>query len=148
MPRIIKRYDNRKLYDTETRQYVSLDEITGLIRQGVDVQVIENSTERDMTAQTLTQIILEEGKRGRNPFSKEALHEAIRWSNTLIGDGLAQVRRSLDHLVPDSMHRVLGTAKSEDIQQLKHRIELLERALNVLINREVAPDKSPSQSSE
>ena len=59
----IKRYANRKLYDTEAKQYISLEGIAEMIRQGVGVQVIDNVSGDDITAQTLSQIILEGEKK-------------------------------------------------------------------------------------
>ena len=64
MIRLIKRYESRKLYDTEESRYVSLDEIAEWIRTGQEVQVVDNGTGADVTAQTLTQIILDEGTKG------------------------------------------------------------------------------------
>src|SRR3982750_502808 len=64
MIRLIKRYESRKLYDTEESRYVSLDEISGWIRQGQEVRVQDNATNNDVTSQTLTQIILDEGRKG------------------------------------------------------------------------------------
>ena len=59
----IKRYQNRKLYDTEASTYVTLEDITRMIRSGEDVKVIDNKTKRDLTAVTLAQIIFEEQKK-------------------------------------------------------------------------------------
>ncbi len=59
----IKRYPNRKLYDTEAKRYITLDGIAELIRNGEDVQVIDHKTEEDLTALTLTQIIFEQEKK-------------------------------------------------------------------------------------
>lgn len=64
MPRVIKRYPNRKLYDADARAYVSLEEIAALVRDGETVQVLDHATGDDITAQTLTQVILDEGRRG------------------------------------------------------------------------------------
>lgn len=135
MSRVIKRYENRKLYDTESRKYISLEEIASLIRQGVDVQVVENATDTDITTQTLTQVIFEEGKKGRNPLSTEILHDVIRWSNNVIDDGIEQVRQSLDHLVPESVTKLLGRSKSDEVEELKRRVELLEDLINSLGNQ-------------
>ncbi|HEX9108847.1 MAG TPA: polyhydroxyalkanoate synthesis regulator DNA-binding domain-containing protein, partial [Longimicrobiales bacterium] len=55
-PRTIKRYVNRKLYDTVESRYVTLDEIAHMIKVGDDVQVVEERTEKDLTAVTLLQI--------------------------------------------------------------------------------------------
>lgn len=135
MSRVIKRYENRKLYDTESRKYISLEEIASLIREGVDVKVVENATDADITAQTLTQVIFEEGKKGRNPLSTEILHDVIRWGNGFIDGGLEQVRQSLDHLVPDSVNKLLGRSKSDEVEELKKRVELLEDMINSLGNQ-------------
>jgi polyhydroxyalkanoate synthesis repressor PhaR len=62
-PRVIKRYANRKLYDTERSCYVTLDEIAQMIKDGDDVVVVDNKTKDDLTAVTLAQIIVEEEKK-------------------------------------------------------------------------------------
>ncbi len=59
----IKRYANRKLYDTETKRYVTLDDLAAFIRQGEDVRVVDHATGEDLTSQTLFQIIFEEEKK-------------------------------------------------------------------------------------
>lgn len=61
--KVIKRYANRKLYDTERSCYVTLDEIASMIKDGEDVRVVDNKTKEDLTAVTLAQIIVEEEKR-------------------------------------------------------------------------------------
>ena len=61
--RLIKRYPNRKLYDTEDKMYVTLNGIAELIRDGHDVQVVDHTSGEDLTAVTLTQIIFEQEKR-------------------------------------------------------------------------------------
>src|SRR5688572_30959900 len=62
-PKVIKRYSNRKLYDTERSKYVTLDEIAKMIKAGEEVRIIDNETKEDLTSVTLTQIIYEEEKR-------------------------------------------------------------------------------------
>ena len=61
--RIIKRYSNRKLYDTAAKEYITLEAIADLIRAGEEIQVVDNVTEEDLTALTLSQIILEQEKK-------------------------------------------------------------------------------------
>ena len=78
MIRLIKRYGSRKLYDTEESRYVSLDELAGWIRTGQQIRVVDNKTSDDVTAQTLTQIISEEGRKGVSLLPNEVLHELIR----------------------------------------------------------------------
>lgn len=59
---LIKRYPNRKLYDTAAKQYVSLEGIAALIRSGEEVKVVDHATGEDLTTLTLTQIIVEQEK--------------------------------------------------------------------------------------
>ncbi len=76
-PKIIKRYANRKLYDTVESRYVTLEEIGEMIKQGVEVQILDNRSKGDLTTVTLAQIIFEEEKkRGRMPLG--VLREIIR----------------------------------------------------------------------
>src|SRR5262245_33988281 len=60
--RIIKRYANRKLYDTQHSRYVTLEQISEMIRNGDDVKIVDNKTKEDLTSVTLAQIIFEEEK--------------------------------------------------------------------------------------
>jgi polyhydroxyalkanoate synthesis repressor PhaR len=62
--RVIKRYANRKLYDTRDSRYVTLDRIAELVRNGEEVKVIDNGSKADLTKVTLAQIIYEEQKSG------------------------------------------------------------------------------------
>jgi polyhydroxyalkanoate synthesis repressor PhaR len=61
--RVIKRYANRKLYDTQRSRYVTLDQIADMIRAGEDVKIVDNNSKEDLTAITLAQIIFEEEKK-------------------------------------------------------------------------------------
>lgn len=64
-PTIIKKYGNRRLYDTGDSRYVTLEELAGKIRSGIDVRVVDAQTGDDLTQSTLTQIILESGSTAR-----------------------------------------------------------------------------------
>ncbi|MCS6798924.1 MAG: polyhydroxyalkanoate synthesis regulator DNA-binding domain-containing protein [Myxococcota bacterium] len=61
--RVVKRYANRKLYDTHSSRYVTLQQVAELIREGEDVQIIDNTTKENLTAVTLAQILYEEEKK-------------------------------------------------------------------------------------
>jgi len=98
---VIKRYPNRKLYDTEAKRYVTLDGIAKLIRQGDEVVVIDHTTEEDLTAVTLTQIIFEQEKKKGGFLPKSVLTGLVQAG----GDTLNTLRRSLS--VPlDLFHQV------------------------------------------
>ena len=77
MPRTIKRYANRKLYDTESSTYITLEDIEVMVREGEDVKIIENNTGEDITSATLAHIVLEQQK--ANPsFPVSALRGIIQ----------------------------------------------------------------------
>ncbi|MBI2346617.1 MAG: transcriptional regulator [Deltaproteobacteria bacterium] len=76
--RVIKRYQNRKLYDTAESCYVTLEEIAELIKQGEDVQVIDNTSKEDLTSMTLAQIIFEEEKKRKNVLPLTTFKNIIR----------------------------------------------------------------------
>jgi len=76
-PKVIKRYTNRKLYDTVESRYVTLDEIGEMIKQGLEVKIIDNRTKEDLTSVTLAQIIFEEEKK-KNRMPLSVLREIIR----------------------------------------------------------------------
>jgi polyhydroxyalkanoate synthesis repressor PhaR len=64
--RVIRRYSNRKLYDTQESHYVTLAQVAAIIRAGDEVQVLDKDTGRDLTSATMALIIFEEEKRGSN----------------------------------------------------------------------------------
>ena len=76
--KIIKRYQNRKLYDTHESSYVTLDEISKMIKGGEDLRVIDNKTKNDITAATLTQLLYESERKAKSQPSVELLKEIIR----------------------------------------------------------------------
>lgn len=62
--RMIKRYANRKLYDSQTSGYVTLDDIAAMLRDGYDIQVVDNKSGQDISNATLAQILFETEKKG------------------------------------------------------------------------------------
>ncbi|MCC6766148.1 MAG: hypothetical protein IT293_15930 [Deltaproteobacteria bacterium] len=90
--RLIKRYGNRKLYDTSESRYITLDEIARLVRSGNDVKVIDNENGDDLTAITFAQIILEEEKRRSSLISLGLLRELVQHGE----DTLAEIRTRVE----------------------------------------------------
>lgn len=88
---VIKRYPNRKLYDTETKHYVTLNEIAQMIRAGDEVVVVDHATDEDLTAVTLSQIIFEQEKQQGGFLPKSVLTNLVRTG----GDTLASLRKGL-----------------------------------------------------
>lgn len=89
--KIIKRYQNRKLYDTQQSCYVTLDDIAKMIRANEDVMVIDNKTKNDITAATLTQIIFEAEKKASQYAPLFTLREIIQNGNGSISNYLAKL---------------------------------------------------------
>ena len=75
--RVIKRYSNRKLYDTKDSRYVTLLQIAEMVREGEEVQIIDNNTKDDLTEVTLAQIIYEEQKAHSRSVPLQTLKELI-----------------------------------------------------------------------
>jgi len=76
-PVVIKKYGNRRLYDTSASRYVNLDEIAALIRKGKLVQVVDAKTGEDLTRVTLTQIITEDAKDKPSGLPLELLRQLV-----------------------------------------------------------------------
>jgi polyhydroxyalkanoate synthesis repressor PhaR len=89
--KIIKRYQNRKLYDTQQSCYVTLDDIAKMIRADEEVMVIDNKTKNDITAATLTQIIFESEKKASQYAPLFTLREIIQHANGSISSYLAKL---------------------------------------------------------
>ncbi|UYV38744.1 polyhydroxyalkanoate synthesis repressor PhaR [Rhodobacteraceae bacterium D3-12] len=77
-PLLIKRYASRRLYNTETSDYVTLDDIAGFIRDGREVQIVDLKTGDDLTRQYLLQIIAEHESRGENVLPVSVLNDLVR----------------------------------------------------------------------
>ena len=76
-PVVIKKYGNRRLYDTAASRYINLDEVAALVRTGADIQVVDAKTGEDLTRPVLTQIIMEEAKDQRAGLPLELLRQLI-----------------------------------------------------------------------
>jgi len=84
-PVIIKRYANRKLYNTNDSCYVTLSEIAQMVKIGVDVKIVDYKSKKDITSVTLAQIIFEKEKRQKN-LSPQTLKDIIRSGGGAITD--------------------------------------------------------------
>lgn len=78
-PVVIKKYANRRLYDTETSQYITLEDMCESVKRGRDFAVVDAKTGQDLTRQVLTQIILEREIKGHHLLPLEFLRSTIRF---------------------------------------------------------------------
>lgn len=83
---LIKKYANRRLYDTEKSKYVTLAEVRLLIREGRGIHVIDVNTEEDVTAFILTQIVLEEARQKNALLPVPLLHLIIRYGDNILSE--------------------------------------------------------------
>jgi polyhydroxyalkanoate synthesis repressor PhaR len=83
---VIKKYTNRRLYNSNEGRYVKLDEIAAIIRLGSDIRVIDSQTNEDITKQILAQIILEEEKNKKDLLPAALLYKIIRANEEVMKD--------------------------------------------------------------
>lgn len=127
MIRVIKRYGSRKLYDTEESRYVSLEEIGDWVRAGQQMQVIDNQSGEDVTAQTLMQVMLEEGKRGQSHLSSDLLHGLLRRGSDVVSSGVQSLQGGVDRIVQASVDRFTPLRQvREEAEALRQRLDALE----------------------
>ena len=147
---MIKRYPNRKLYDTEAKRYVTLEQITQMIEAGHEVQVIDNESGEDLTNLTLSQIIFEREKKGSGLLSRTLLTNLIRAGS----DTLEQVRKVLlsgpeklaettieafpgkvDHLMQDVLQSI-NVPTARDLDRLQVQLDELNGKLARLLSEQ------------
>jgi polyhydroxyalkanoate synthesis repressor PhaR len=98
--RIIKRYANRKLYDTQHSRYVTLEQIAEMIREGDDVKIIDNKSKEDLTSVTLAQIIFEEEKKQKSFLPLQAMRNIIQSGGDSITQLVTQAQRRVNEILP------------------------------------------------
>jgi polyhydroxyalkanoate synthesis repressor PhaR len=116
--KIIKRYQNRKLYDTHESSYVTLDEIAKMIKGGEDLRVIDNKTKNDITAATLTQLLYESERKAKTQPSVELLKEIIRHGDgSFSGFIQAKIGSEIAHFDADTTAAANTAARAAVLNQ-------------------------------
>jgi polyhydroxyalkanoate synthesis repressor PhaR len=105
MAYVIKRYSNRKLYDTQESRYVTLEEIEEMIRGGKEIAVMDASSGEDLTSVTLAQIILENERNHRAALPSAFLHQLIKHGEAWQDFAQRSMRSSLEGLVSSQRER-------------------------------------------
>ena len=134
---IVKRYQNRKLYDTQNSTYVTLEDIGVMVHKGEDVRVIDNKTKEDLTSITLTQIIFEEEKRKKSLLPLNALKNIIRGGGDALKEFIAKTSGSVQNTLSQakdgagSIYDKLGNALSPPddniIKEVFHKTQSLSK---------------------
>jgi polyhydroxyalkanoate synthesis repressor PhaR len=140
--RVIKRYPNRKLYDTQAKQYISLERIAELIREGEEVHVVDHTSHDDLTTVTLTQVIFEQEKKQDSELPRTILTALIRAS----GDTLNTVRRTISS--PLDWLRQVDDEIDRRLETLVKRGEMAEQEARALAEQLTTRGKRAAQAGQ
>lgn len=107
-PLLIKRYASRRLYNTETSDYVTLEDIAGFIRKGREVQIVDLKTGDDLTRQYLLQIVAEHESKGENVLPVNVLTDLVRSYATGMQAVMPQFLASSFDMLRESQAKMMG----------------------------------------
>ena len=142
MSRTIKRYGNRKLYDTHESRYVTLEDIAGFVTVGEDVRVVDNDSGEDLTAVTFAQIILEEERKKNGfvpvPILRQMIQQgeqALRGIVQRVDKGVESGKKMIDEIIAapqkrlESLQQRIDERTQEAVDRLKALPADLQRQL-------------------
>jgi polyhydroxyalkanoate synthesis repressor PhaR len=143
---IIKKYANRKLYDTRTSSYITLEGIAGLVRDGHEIKVVDRETGQDLTQVTLSQIVLSEEKRGPSHLIDgsalqergQALLDYVRKTLNVPSDLVNQMERrrgDLEGVIDEAIEQALRRLRipsHTDLDKINKRLERLSAQVKAL----------------
>lgn len=115
-PLVLKKYSNRRLYDTRDSRYVTLEDVSTMIRSGEQVQIQDATTGEDVTAFILTQIVLEAAKRKNSLLPVSVLHLIVRFGDNALGE-------FFEKYFQKTIQNYLETRKAFD-QQFGHWLDM------------------------
>jgi len=141
----IKKYANRKLYDTNTSRYITLNGISELVRDGYDIEVVDRETGTDLTPLILSQIVMGEEKRGGNRVNGEsptqdrgtALLDYVRRTLNvpaqLVGNEVERRHGDVEDLIEAAIERALAQLSlpsRRDVERLSEQVSELARRVD------------------
>jgi len=137
--RLIKRYANRKMYDTQASRYVTLDNIAEMVRSSDEVRIIDNDSGEDLTAVTFAQIIFEEAKRDSGVMGLPILRSIIRQGGAAIQEiisGVDRGREAIESVRDLAEKRVKAMAETAGVQarDTRKQIDRAEQSGRRLLN--------------
>ena len=160
---IIKKYENRRLYDTTHSRYVNLDEVAQMVRDGRDVQVLDAITGEDRTRAVLTQIVVEQAKDGHSAFPLDVLRQMVVASGRVTNQAALTYMRGVFDMYQNAYRAVSPVAPPQagppspppapaaaahrddaEVDALKKRLEELESVVSG-IRSKPAPRKPGSR---
>ena len=129
--KLIKRYSNRKLYDTERSSYVTLEEISQMVRDGSELRIVDNKSGEDITSVTLAQIVFEQEKKDKRTLPMQALRDMIRSPS----DFISRLSRDVTDMREDAMtqvekvKRIAAQQQAEVVAPVREFFDSIPRAL-------------------
>ena len=160
---VIRKYENRRLYDTTHSRYVNLDEVAQMVRDGRDVQVLDAVTGEDRTRAVLTQIVVEQAKDGHSAFPLDVLRQMVVASGRVTNEAALTYMRGVFDMYQNAYRAVSPVAPTHgvpptpspapsagahrddaQVDALKKRLEELESIVS-RIRSEPAPRKPGSR---
>jgi hypothetical protein len=143
---LIKKYANRKLYDTQTSRYITLEGISRLVREGRDIQVVDRDTGRDLTPLILSQIVVSEEKLGEGDGGGDTRHDrgqalfdyvrrTLSGPAAMVSSRVERGRSELEDLVDIAVERALtrlSIPTRRDLEGISARLDDLEARISGL----------------
>lgn len=141
---VIKKYENRRLYDTGASRYINLEDVARMIRDGAEVQVVDARTGQELTRVILTQIIMEDAKGHESGLplellrklivaSDRATHEFLAWYLTTVTDMYQKAQSALQTRPLDLVRNLFSSQSpagpTDELEALRRRVAELEGRL-------------------
>ncbi len=150
-PIVIKKYANRRLYNTDTSTYVTLEDLAKMVRSERDFVVYDAKTGEELTHSVLTQIIVEQESKGQNLLPVPFLRQLIRfYGNSMETLVPSYLQMSLEHLVneqkryQEQFENALSSSPLEAMQEhMKNNMLMFEKTMSLF-----TPFSNPSENSE
>ncbi|MFN7992087.1 MAG: polyhydroxyalkanoate synthesis regulator DNA-binding domain-containing protein [Bryobacteraceae bacterium] len=155
---MVKKYENRRLYDTVASRYVNLEDVARMVREGTDVEVLDARTGEDLTRVILTQVIMENAK-GRESglpldllrqliiASDRVTHDFLMWYLTTVTE-MYQKAQSALQVRPKDLVRNLFSSRppqpaTDEVEVLRQRVQELEQRLEEVAQKRKRVTKVP-----
>jgi polyhydroxyalkanoate synthesis repressor PhaR len=122
-PRVIKRYANRKLYDTEESKYITLGDVAQLLELGTDVQILDNDTNEDITGLTLAQLLLDAQRKKRRNLPLSSLKQLVQSGGDILQRRISHPVNSIRDEAEERMARIKDEA-GRQIRTIKERTKI------------------------
>jgi polyhydroxyalkanoate synthesis repressor PhaR len=129
-PLLIKRYASRRLYNTETSDYVTLDDIAAVIRSGREVQIVDLKSGDDLTRQYLLQIIAEHESRGENMLPVNVLNDLVRSYTSQATSMVPQFLATSFEMLRESQNKMMEQMPDSPMQAMMAQQEAFMKAMS------------------